>query len=94
MVIKRIDVMSAAKMMGIIAAAIGLIAGVVFFLFSSLFGAALGNHGGGFAMVGGFMGSIFLPILYGIFGFIGGLVQALVYNAAAGFVGGIRIETE
>lgn len=97
MIIKRIDVLSAAKLAGIIAAAFGLLAGVIFFLFGSMFGALLGaagGHGGGTAMFGGFMGIILLPILYGIFGFIGGLIQAFVYNLAAGFVGGIRVETE
>ena len=88
MVIKRIDPLSAAKIGGIIAAAIGLLAGVVFFLVSSLFGAALGQQeGGGLAMFGGAMGMVLLPILYGIFGFIGGLIQAFIYNLAAGFVG-------
>lgn len=94
MVIKRIDVLSVAKITGIIAAAFGLFFGLIFFLFSSLFGAILGNHGGGSAMFGGIAGIFLLPILYGIFGFIGGLIQAFVYNLASGFVGGVRIEVE
>ena len=98
MVIKRIDVLSVAKITGIIAAAFGLFFGVIFFLFSSLFsslfGAILCNHGGGTAMFGGIAGIFLLPILYGIFGFIGGLIQAFVYNLASGFVGGVRIEVE
>lgn len=94
MVIKHIDVLSVAKITGIIAAAFGLFFGVIFFLFSSLFGAILGNHGGGTAMFGGIAGIFLLPILYGIFGFIGGLIQAFVYNLASGFVGGVRIEVE
>ena len=97
MVIKRIDVLSAAKITGIIAAAFGLLAGVIFFLFGSMFGALLGasgGQGGGAAMFGGVMGIVLLPSLYGVFGFIGGLIQAFIYNLAAGFVGGIRIETE
>ena len=62
---------------------------------AATFGAALGQQeGGGLAMFGGAMGMVLLPILYGIFGFIGGLIQAFIYNLAAGFVGGIRIETE
>jgi len=97
MVIKRIDVFSAGKVMGIIAAAIGLIAGVLLLLFGSMVGslaAASGADGGGFMAIGGVMGVIILPIMYGIFGFIGGVIQAFVYNLAAGWVGGIRIETE
>ncbi len=99
MIIKHIDVISAGKISGIIAAAIGLLAGVIFFLFSSVFGALLnaaGNSGGSGAlgMIGGVAGIIILPVLYGIFGFIGGMLQAFIYNLAAGFVGGIRFDTE
>lgn len=93
MVIKHIDVLSAGKIYAIIAAAVGLIAGVVFFLFGSLLGSAMGGHGGS-AFFGGIAGVIVLPIVYGIFGFIGGIIQAFVYNLAAGWVGGLRIETE
>jgi hypothetical protein len=37
---------------------------------------------------------ISLPVFYGILGFIGGMIGALVYNLAAGIVGGIRFELE
>ena len=40
------------------------------------------------------VGAIALPIFYGICGFVGGVIQALIYNIAAGVIGGIRIETE
>src|SRR5690606_24927453 len=93
MIIKRIDVLSAAKLGGIIAAAIGLLAGIMMFVFSSIFGSMMGTEGGGmFAAVGGIMGIVILPVMYGIFGFIGGAIQAFIYNIAAGFVGGIRVE--
>ena len=92
MIIKRIDPMSVARITGIIAAVFGLIAGILFFVFGSWFG----EHGGGLgmAMAGGFMGVILLPLMYGAFGFIGGLIHGFVYNIAASLVGGIRIETE
>lgn len=95
MIIKRIDPMSVAKITGIIAAVFGLIAGIIFFLFGSMLGLSGGQGSGlGMAMAGGFMSIILLPIMYGIFGFIGGLIQAWVYNIAAGYVGGVRIDTE
>jgi len=97
MIIKRIDVLSAGKISGIIAAAIGLIAGLLFLLFGSMIAGLAGQQqdgGGLIAMGGGIVGVIALPIIYGIFGFIGGVIQAFIYNLAAGFVGGIRIETE
>ena len=95
MIIKRIDVLSAAKIAGIIAAAIGLLAGILMFLVGGLIGSLAGTgNGGGFAMVGGFMAAILLPSMYAIFGFIGCAIQAFIYNLAAGGLGGIRIETD
>lgn len=95
MIIKHIDVMSAGKVSGIIAAAIGLLAGLLFLLFGSMMsGIAGAENGGMLAAVGGAMGVVLLPILYAVIGFIGGVLQAFVYNLAARFVGGIRIETE
>lgn len=101
MIVRRIDVFSAAKIGGIIAAAFGLLIGVIFFLVYSVLGAAasgLGaDHGGGAgALLGGLgvVSIIAFPVMYGVAGFIGGLIQAFIYNLAAGFVGGLRIETE
>jgi hypothetical protein len=37
---------------------------------------------------------IFLPIFYGILGFIGGLITAWTYNLVARFAGGLEIELE
>jgi uncharacterized membrane protein len=36
---------------------------------------------------------IIAPICYAILGFIGGLIGAVVYNFAAGMIGGIEVET-
>ncbi len=93
MIIKRIDILSAAKIFGIISAAFGLLAGIFIFLFGGVLGSLLGDAGG-VGFVGGFMAVIILPVMYGIFGFVGGALQAFIYNLAAGFIGGIRIETE
>ena len=92
MIIKRIDPMSVAKITGIIAAVFGLIAGILYFAFGSWFGHHYGAMG--MPMAGGFMGIIVLPLLYGLFGFLGGLIHGFVYNLAAGVVGGIRVDTE
>lgn len=37
---------------------------------------------------------IFLPVFYGILGFVSGLIGALLYNGAARLIGGIEIELE
>lgn len=94
MIIKRIDVFSAGKIMGIIGAAIGLIAGIIVLLISLLGGALGGSDTAALGAIGGFAAVIILPIAYGIGTFIAGIIQAFIYNLAAGFVGGIKIETE
>ena len=37
---------------------------------------------------------IVMPIIYGVLGFIGGIISAAMYNLIAGFVGGIEMEFE
>lgn len=98
MIIRRLGVMSVAKISAIIAAVVGLLAGFLFFLVSLAGGAAgaMSENDPGMAWISGLgaMAIVVLPILYGVFGFIGGAIQAFVYNLAAKFVGGIKIETE
>ena len=51
-----------------------------------------------YAVFGLIFGLIFsliaLPIFYGLIGFIGGLITAWLYNAAARIIGGIELELE
>jgi hypothetical protein len=37
---------------------------------------------------------IFLPIIYAVIGFIGGVITALIYNLVAKWTGGIEFTTE
>ena len=37
---------------------------------------------------------IAIPVMYGIIGFVAGIIGALVYNVAAGIVGGLELELE
>jgi len=97
MIIKKLDILSVGKITGIIAAAFGLIAGLLLLVFGSMIAGLAGSQGEAgplAALGGGVVGVIALPILYGICGFVGGVIQALIYNLAAGVIGGIRIETE
>ncbi|MEO5763005.1 MAG: hypothetical protein ABIR28_11905 [Vicinamibacteria bacterium] len=92
--IDRIGPMSAAKIMGVLYALIGLFIGGLVTLVSVM-GAALGGAAtkdlGGFGIIG--MAAIVIaPICYGILGFIGGLIAAALYNLVAKFSGGIEIE--
>ncbi len=104
MTIRRFSVFSVAKLQALLAFVIGLFIGVIYGVFIMLFGAAMlslapnsGDQaiGGGIgAIVAGLVVMIAVPIFYGILGFIGGAIGALVYNMAAGVVGGIRFELE
>jgi hypothetical protein len=87
--LKRIDPVSCGMLMGVVLAVVGLFAGGLFFLLS-LFG--LLQEGGAFAMLFGLGAIVVMPILYGVFGFLQGLIGAFIYNLAAGAMGGIKIE--
>lgn len=98
MVLKRIGPLSLAKISGILYAIIGLVAG--FFIAAMAFiGAALGSNfdGGGRAFPGILIGAVAIfaaPILYGLMGFLSGLVSAVVYNLLTGVIGGVELEFE
>ncbi|MEP6632845.1 MAG: hypothetical protein ABJA62_01410 [Luteimonas sp.] len=99
MIIRRIGVLSAAKIVAIISAAIGLIAGLCFFAVSSIGGAAMqqaGQADAGMAWMSGLgaLAIVVMPILYGIIGFIGGAIEAFIFNIATKFVGGLQVDTE
>ena len=99
MVIRRIGVLSAAKIGGILGVAIGLLVGLMFFAISSIGGLAAAaaqnsNEPGAGWLVGLGAGAIIvMPIMYGVFCFIGGAIQAFIYNIATRFVGGLVVET-
>jgi len=93
MKLKKVGVMSAAKILGILYAVIGLIAGafMTIFALTGVFGA--GEPTGGMVFFGA--GAIIvMPILYGIMGFVGGIIGAWIYNMVAKSMGGLEIELE
>jgi len=89
--IKRFDVLSVAKIHALLTAVIGFFGFIFMYLIA---GAASAISGAGmFGMAGmGAIGIIVAPILYGILGFIIGLIGAAVYNLVASWVGGIVME--
>ena len=99
--IKRMGVFSCAKIYSITLAAMGLIIGVIYgLIFMAVGGAMMAGGGrdagmaGGSTLVIGLVMMIAIPVMYGIIGFIGGIIGALVYNVAAGVVGGLELELE
>ncbi|HEX6043355.1 MAG TPA: hypothetical protein VFZ22_02615 [Pyrinomonadaceae bacterium] len=102
MTIKRFGVFSVAKMYGLLMFVAGLIIGVIYGVILIVFGAAITglSPGEGAAASGvstvvlGIIMMIALPITYGLFGFIGGAIGALIYNVMAGIIGGVKFELE
>ncbi len=101
MTIRRFGVFSVAKMQSLVGFVIGCILGVIYGLIFIALGATMSSFGGRDAAAGGVpsivMGIGFmigLPIIYTILGFIGGCIVALVYNLAAGMIGGVKFELE
>ena len=89
MELKKIGVLSLAKVQAIIMALFGLVVGFFIGVIGVTFGAMAGARGFGAL---GFLAVIILPIVYGVMGFVLGAVTAFVYNLIAGWVGGIEME--
>jgi hypothetical protein len=103
MTIRRFGVLSVAKMQSLVMFVLGLVIGVIYGLIFIIFGAAItamapnsdnAVAGGVPTIVIGVVLMIVIPIMYAVLGFIIGCIWALVYNLAAGVVGGIKFDLE
>ena len=99
--IKRMGVFSCAKIYSVVMAAFGVIIGVIYGLLFMVVGGAMMAGGGrdsgaagASSLVVGIIMMVVIPILYGVIGFVFGAIGGVVYNIAAGFVGGIEMEME
>jgi hypothetical protein len=94
MEIKRMGPKSLGKVLGLTYAVFGFIGGLFFlviFLFSQN---SADTTGGPPPIIFGIAAPIVFLLLYGILGFVGGVISAWIYNAVAKRVGGIEIETK
>ncbi len=98
MVIKRVGALSLAKVAAVLYAGIGLLIGGLISLLAltGLPGGLAASDAGGaaFGALFGVGAIILLPIFYGIVGFIGTLIAALLFNVAARITGGVEIEIQ
>lgn len=92
-IIKSVGVMSVAKIMGLIYGCMGLIFAPLFLIFG-LIGSLAGQERTPFAGLFGVFFAILMPVLYGVLGFIGGAIGALLYNLFSKLVGGFEVELE
>ncbi|QEG01756.1 hypothetical protein Mal15_58350 [Stieleria maiorica] len=91
--VKRLDVMSCGTMLGVLYAILGLIVGAMFTLMALVGVAAQGGDAVA-GLIGGIGAIVLMPLFYGVGGFIGGIIGALLYNMCATFVGGIKFDLE
>jgi hypothetical protein len=101
MMIRRVGPLSCAKIGGTLYGVMGIFMGLVFWVIATAGGMAAGASSSNqfpfpfpFSMVFGAAAIFILPIFYGCMGFVTTLIGAVLYNAVAGFVGGIELETE
>jgi hypothetical protein len=93
--LKRVAPLKAGIVLGVLYALLSLIA-VPFFMIAGAGMAAVAKQSGT-AIPGAFLfgiGAIFLPVVYGVMGFIGGVICAAIYNLVAKWTGGLEIVLE
>jgi hypothetical protein len=93
--IKSVGVLSVAKMMGAIYAAIGLILLPVFLVMGVASSVVPNQEGRNpFGLVFGVAFGLFAPVIYGVMGFVFGALSAFVYNLVAKWLGGIEFQVQ
>ena len=92
MILRRIDPVSLAKILGLVYAILGLLFGGIFTLIA-LAGVAAKNEGEEkFGFLFGAAAVILFPIFYGAMGALSGAIGALIYNVVAKWIGGVELE--
>ena len=92
--LKRVDPMKIAVIYGAVVALFSLIIVVPVFFLMSLAGASSGLGEVGLGLFGGGIAVLFVPVLYGVFGFIFGLICALVFNFVLSKTKGLDLDFE
>ena len=96
--IKRVDIMSCAKVSAALGAIVGFIAGLIVTIVSLAVGsmaAYIPDATATAPWLMGMMGAlsiIVMPILYAITGFVSGAIMAFLYNIVAEKIGGVEID--
>ena len=93
-VIKRLNIGSVAKVLGVLYALIGAIIGVFVALVGTMGVAIESIPAAGVFALGGIFMIILLPIFYGLIGLLVGLITAALYNFVAKWVGGIEFDSK
>jgi hypothetical protein len=93
--IKKINILSVAKIYGLSMAFVGLIIGIFVGFAMFFFGTFVGtdnNYSSYFGLSLGIIGLLSMPILFGLLGLVFGGLATFFYNILASWLGGIKIE--
>lgn len=94
MELKKVGILSLAKIAGLFGVIYGLISGLLLsFIYSkSELLASLGTQLPTTVTTLGYKSIIVMPILNGIIYFIAGIILAFIYNLLASWIGGVKLE--
>lgn len=91
----RVGVLSVGKVMGVMYTFIGLVAGGIMGFMKLFLSSTMVSFGAEPSALSslsrGILPLLCFPIMYGILGFLSGLLMACIYNIVAGIVGGIEL---
>jgi len=88
--LKKIGVLSSSKLLAVLMAIVGLIAGILYSFGGAIYDVfTTGSVNLGTALA--FLALIGMPLIFAIPGFIVGAFGAFLYNLVAGWVGGIEM---
>lgn len=93
--LNRIEPVSAGKMYGGTIALFGGLIGLLYAAMLIIMGLVMATEdaaAGVGMMVGGVAVVLFIPVFYGMFGFIGGIILAFIFNMVSGWVGGLKVQ--
>lgn len=94
--INRIDPVSAGKVLGIVNVATGIMFSLVYAASMTIeFSVSTSSRsGGGLGIIFSSVTLLIAPLAWGVFGFVLGLLIALLHNVAVGHFGGLVLEAE
>ena len=87
-IIKKIGILSAAKIQGLFGFVMGIFAGLMYTYVGMLMVDTTGLNSIMFSP----LAIIIAPIMYGLGGFVFGAFAALIYNLCAKWIGGLEVE--
>jgi hypothetical protein len=90
--LKKLGVMSVARVATLFGLIFGLIAGIYFAGIASLMPASEAAALGALGPMFSWWAVIIMPILYGVMYFIAGIITSVIYNLFAKAVGGIEVD--